>query len=190
MIDTPPEPAAAQEQLIEEKLIGCGLKAGGFSVRYEDYLQSIEVVITPAAGATPEQFGCINEAAFPEIVTFEDGPMFTQYIEYLDELYRPQALADAQAALTEQGLLKNFPAREDFGTLADYARALEAHAGFAPGTMLRFDGDKVLVFGPPSNAMLADTDLERLSVLLAVVLYASARDGFTIGFIGNDKIRE
>ncbi|WP_086608983.1 hypothetical protein [Erythrobacter donghaensis] len=190
MIDTPPEPPAAQEQLIESKLIGCGLKAEGFSVRYEDYLQSIEVRITPAAGATPEHFGCIKEAAFPEIVTFEDGPMFAQYNEYIGELYRPQILAGAQTALAEQGLLENFPAREDYSTPADYARALEAHAGFAPGTMLRFEGDKTLVFSPANNDMLAEADYERFAVLLNVIIFASARDGFTFGFTGNDKYRE
>ncbi|QDH34415.1 hypothetical protein [Porphyrobacter sp. YT40] len=190
MMDTPPEPPTAQEQLIESKLIGCGLKAGGFSVRYEDYLQSIEVRIMPVAGATPEHFGCIKEAAFPEIVTFEDGPMFMQYNEYLEELYRPQALADARAALDARGLLENFPAREDYATLADYARALEAHAGYAPGTMLQFEGDETLVFDPANNDLLAEADYERLAVLLNVIKFASARDGFTFGFIGNDKYRE
>lgn len=99
MIDTPPEPPPAQEQVIERKLVDCGLKAGGFTVKYEDELQGTEVVISPVAEASSELFPCIREAAFPEIVTFRDVAMFEQYRDFETEVMRPQMLADAETSL-------------------------------------------------------------------------------------------
>ncbi len=190
MIDTPPEPPPAQEQVIERKLLACGLKASGFSVTYEDYLQSIEVVITPAAGATPDHFGCIHEAAFPEIVRFADGSMYQGYMAYVAELFRPQVMADAEAALKKLGLWERFPRREDYADLANFARALEAHAGFVPGTILRAEADTQIAVDPVDRNRLIEMDYERLATLLVVLNFASARDRFSIGFIGNDKVRE
>ncbi|KPF63373.1 hypothetical protein [Porphyrobacter sp. AAP60] len=190
MIDTPSEPPAVQEHIIEQKLLECGLKAGGFSVKYEDYLQSIEIIITPEAGATPEHFGCIHEAAFPEVVSFADAEMYRRYMAYVDALFRPQMLADAEAELKKRGLWDNFPARDGYPTLADYARALEAHAGFAPGTMLRAEDSERVAFDPYDNQQFAAIDFERVGALLAVLVFASARNGFSMGFIGNDKVRE
>lgn len=190
MIDMPPEPPPAQEQVIEQKLLACGLKSGGFTVRYEDYLQRIEVVITPAAGATPDHFGCIHEAAFPEIVTFEDRTMYQKYMAYVGELFRPQMLADLEANLRASGLWEDFPRREDYPLLADYARALEVHAGVEPGTAFRAENDKQLAFDPPLGDQAYAEFAERYSDLLMVGMYAAAMGDFSIGFTGNEKFRE
>ena len=190
MIDTPPEPPPAQEQVIAQKLVACGLKAEGFTVRYEEELQSIEVVITLEAGATPNHFGCIHEAAFPEIVRFVDGTMYQDYMAYVAELFRPQVMADAEAELKKLSLWESFPRREEYADLADFARALEAHAGFAPGTILRAEADTQIAVDPVDRNLLIQMDYERLGTLLVVLKFASARDGFSIGFIGNDKVRE
>lgn len=190
MIDTPPEPLAAQEQPIERKLLDCGLKAGGFTVRYEDDLQNILIVITPSAQAKPEQFVCIREAAGFEIVTFEDTEMFGAYMQVLEELARPQVLAEAEMALEERGLWENFPKRSDYAAFADYLRALEIHAGFAPGTVLQAEGDRQVRLKPSSDELFDEVSYERWATLLAVLKFASAREGFPIGFVGNDKYRE
>jgi hypothetical protein len=190
MIDTPTEPPPAQEHVIEQKLLECGLKVGGFSVKYEDYLQGIEVVITPEAGVTSDHFACIHEATFPDIVTFADGDMYRRYVAHLEEMFRPQVLADAEAELKKRGLWENFPTRDGYTTLADYARALEAHAGYAPGTMLRAEGSHRVAVDPTDRDLIAATNFERMAVLLAVLRFASARDGFTMAFIGNDKFHD
>ena len=104
MIETPPEPLPAQEQVIEQKLLDCGLKVGGFTVKYEDYLDGIEVVITPVAGATPDHFDCIRGSIYPEFVRFEDYAMYDQYMAYEADLVRPQVLAEVEAALKERDL--------------------------------------------------------------------------------------
>lgn len=176
--------------MIEQKLLDCGLKAGGFTVRYENELQSIEVVITSAAGAASEQFGCIREAVFPEIVEFEDHAMYQQYTEFEEELIRPQVLAEFEANLRASGLWDDFPDRQDYPNLADFARALEAHAGIEPGTAFKVEGDNQLTFDPPRVDQDYAEFAERYSDLLAVALYAAAKEGFSFGFIGNDKFRD
>lgn len=186
MIDMPPEPPPAQEQVIERKLLDCGLKAGGFTVRYEDELQSIEVVIRPAAGAGSEQFPCIFEAVWPEIVNFEDSVTTEQYYAYVSDQLQDQILADAQAGLKERGLLDGFPDRSRYTTLADYIRALEAHAGFAPGSVLQLDGENRLTIVFPESIEPAETSYERFATLLAVLKFASASGEFKMGFVGNE----
>jgi len=47
----PPEPPPL-EQIIEQKLVACGLSSSGFTVTYQDELQSIEVVISDEVRAT------------------------------------------------------------------------------------------------------------------------------------------
>lgn len=189
MIDTLPEPPAALEQVIERKLLDCGLKAGGFTVRYEDYLQSVEVVILPPAGATPVHFACIREAAFPEIVTFEDRAMFRQYLDFEAELVRPQVLADAETALKEYGRWEGFPRRAGFASLNLYAHALEWHLGFAPGSLYKVSGD-ALEFDPPREDFLAARSLEHYAPVMAAMSYASASDRVRFFIIGNEKVAE
>lgn len=189
MIDTPPEPPPAQEQVIEQKLLDCGLKAGGFSVRYENELQSIEIAIKPTAEVLTEQFSCIREAAFPEIVTFEDQKMFVQYMAFEAELMRPQALADSEVALKEYGLWEGFPRPGGFATLDGYAHALERHLGFASGSLFKVNGD-ALTFDPPRDEFLAAGSFERYTPVMAAMSFASASDNVQFYFIGNDKVRE
>ena len=189
MIDTSPEPPAAQEQFIAQKLVGCGLKADGFTVRYENHLQSIEVVITPRAGATPELFPCIREAAFPDIVTFEDGAMFQQYLDFETEIMRPQVLADAEAALKSYGRWEGFPRRGDFPALDAYAHALERHLGFAPGSLFKASGD-ALQFDPPREDFLSVRSFERYAPVMAARGYASAKEKVEFFVMGNDKMRD
>lgn len=190
MIDQAPEPPAAQEQVIESKLLDCGLKAGGFTVRHEDELDGFEVVIASSAGATPARFRCIFDATYPEIVRFDDLAVEEQYNAFAEEQVRPQVFADLERELRIVGLWEGFPERGAFTTLEDFAHALEAHAGFSPGTMLRAEADTRIVVDFMDRKLLVQMDYERLATLLVVLKFASARDRFSIGFIGNDKVRE
>ncbi|MXO66336.1 hypothetical protein [Altericroceibacterium endophyticum] len=189
MIDVPPEPLSTQEQVIEQRLLDCGLNSGGFSVRYEDYLQSIEIVIASSAGATTDDFKCISEASGYEIVRFEDGAMFAAYMDFASELARPEMMVMFEDSLKEVGLWEGFPEREDFGSLKDYAEALEVHAGLEPGAALRVSGDGIL-FDPPNASADYEDFAERYSNLLSVVAYASTRDRLNFGFLGNERVEE
>ena len=189
MIDVPPEPLPTQEQVIEQRLLDCGLNAGGFTVKYEDYLQSIEISIAPGAGASSDNFACIKEAAGYEIVTFQDGAMFAAYMEFASELARPEMTEMYASRLKEAGLWKGFPDREDFRSLEEYAKALEVHAGMKPGSALRVSGDGILFDPPFASPTFADF-AESYSNLLSLVAYASTRDRVKFGFIGNERVAE
>ena len=184
MIDMPPASPPSQEQVIEKRLIECGLNAKGVSVKYEGYLQSIEIVIRPNSGATADHFRCIKDAAGYEIVTFEDRDMYVAYNEYASVLARPQVLDGFKASLEEKGLLEGFPERRKFDNFNEYAKALETHGGLKPGTALRVSGDGI-VFDPPLDDKNSADFMKCYSDLLAIVGYASALERFNFGFIGN-----
>lgn len=189
MIDMPPAPLPSAEQVIEQRLAECGLDVRGVSVRYEDYLQSIEIVIRPTAGATANHFGCIKSAAGYEIVTFEDREMYKAYSDYTTELARPEMLENLKARLQEKGLLEALPERASFESLDAYAKALEAHGGVAPGSVLRVSGDEIL-FDPPRDDKSPAAFLDHYSDLIGIIGYLSVRDGLRFAFIGNEQFSE
>ncbi|HEX7750987.1 MAG TPA: hypothetical protein VF440_01150 [Novosphingobium sp.] len=183
MTDLPPS-APTQEQIIERKLLDCGLDARGISVKYEDELQSIEIRIRPASGATADHFKCIRDAAGHEIATFEDGKMFLAYSDYASEEARPQVLEMFKDGLRKRNLLEGFPERGSFANLADYARALELHGKISPGSTLQVSGDEI-VFDPAHDQKSPADFVEKYSDLLAIVGYACALERIKFGFIGN-----
>ena len=194
MIDMPPVPPPSPEKVIEQRLIECGLDVSGVSIRYEDYLQSIEIVIRPTAGATADHFECIKNAAGYEIVTFEDREMYRAYSDYTAELARPEMLESLKARLQEKGLLEDLPERGNFENLEAYAKALEAHGGVAPGSVLRVYGDEIL-FYPPRDYPPRDDEspaafLDHYSDLIGIIGYLSMRDGFGFAFIGNEQLSD
>jgi hypothetical protein len=183
---TMPASPQAPEHVIEQRLVECGLSRNSFTVKYEDYLQSIEIVITPGAGARKEHFSCIHQAVEHEIVTFSDGGMQKAYSDYVSELLRPQMLENATAELKKRGLLKDFPDRSSFASLELYAQALERHSGLAPRSTLRVSGEAI-VFDPPGGQTNFKHFDKRYSKLLAVIMFACARGDFkSFGFIGNE----
>ncbi|MFC3785724.1 hypothetical protein GGR90_002110 [Sphingopyxis italica] len=189
MIDMPAEPPPAHEQVIEQRLAQCGLDIGGVSVRFEDYLQSTEIVIRPTAGATVDHFECIKNAAGYEIVTFEDREMYQAYSDYTAELARPEMLESLKARLQEKGLLEALPERASFENLDAYAKALEAHGGVAPGSVLRVYGDEIL-FYPPRDGESPAAFVDHYSDLIGIIGYLSVRDGLRFAFIGNEQFSE
>ncbi|WP_394730998.1 hypothetical protein [Altererythrobacter sp. GH1-8] len=189
MMDLPPEPPLPQEQVIEQRLVECGLDATGISVKYEDYLQSIEIVIAPNAGATADHFPCIRDASGNEIVRFEDGEAYTAYNEFVFELIRPDVLAMYESRLKEIGLWEEFPSRRSFDTLEQYAMALEEHAGVEPGSTLEVSEDTI-TFDPQLERIDHNDFIDRYADLFVVVSYASAKENLGLGFVGNGKVRE
>lgn len=175
----------ALEQVIEQRLVECGLSSGGFTVKYEDYLQSIEIVITPAAGARRDQFPCIRQAAEHEIVSFADGGMQKAFSDFETELMRPQMLESTAAELKKLGLLAGFPDRKSFANLELFAEALERHSGLIPKSTLNVAGTTI-VFDPPKGHTNSKDFDKRYSKLIAVMLFAIVRGDADFAFIGNE----
>lgn len=188
-MDLPPQPP---EQVIEQRLVDCGLDRKGLSISYSDLLQGIEIVIAPSANATVEHFGCIRTAAAGEIVTFQQGNLANAYADSSYELIRPQMLESARKSLAERGLLQGLPERKDYQDEAEFAKALEVHCGFKPGSVIQstVSGMTILPLAMPKGPMTGPR-FEKFSGLLAALMYFAARDGdIKIGFIGNEAYRE
>jgi hypothetical protein len=167
-------PPPADEQAIEQRLVVCGLSRDGFSVKYENYLQSIEIVIEPAAGAREDHFPCIRQAVQHGIVSFADTRMQRAYSNFEIELFRPQMLEIAKAELKKLRLLKNFPDPKSYANLELYAEALEQHSGLMPRSRLRVSGTEIVVEPPSVDSNFEDLR-DRYSSLMAVLMFASAR---------------
>lgn len=193
MIDTPPEPPAAHAYVIEQRLTACGLAAEGVALQYDANLEGFYIIVSAKAGATPEQFACIHEAAAEEFVVFDQPELAGQYHAYTRERLRPQVMAEAEKKLRERGLWDGFPARENYAAFGSYLEALEAHAGLEPGKWLRATNETSITLDLPVSGADIDTfeAIEQQSAdLLMVLFYATARDRTEFGFIGNDKAPE
>ncbi|WP_068080861.1 hypothetical protein [Novosphingobium rosa] len=182
MIDAPAPPPSTYA--IEQKLQQCGLKAGGLTVVYRQELQSIEIIIDEPAGATKDMFGCIRQAAGPEVVTYKNAAMQQAYADQQEELDRQKMLAYATTALEKRGLLAGFPARSDFASNGLFAQALEQRCGGKPGEFLMASRDGVMLRSAPEA--FDETRFGKMTCLVAELIYVSARDkSFKIDMIGN-----
>ena len=183
MIDMPQVPPSAYEQVLTHKLLQCGLRNGGFTVKYEEELQSIEIVIDKEA-ASAEHFDCIKQAAGHEIVTFKDPELQQAYQDRILEALRPKILADASAELEKRGVLDGFPERSAFGSDKLFAEALERQCGMEPGSF--FVPGRSGLIGQPKFGRQSKADEERMSCLMAAIMYVGAKgEHFKFGFIGN-----
>lgn len=185
MIDMPQVPPPAYAQMLTQKLLECGLRNGGFTVKYEDELQSVEIVIDKSARASAEHFDCIKEAVDHQIVTFKDSDLQQAYQDRVFETLRPKMLADARAELEKRGVLNGFPERSKFGSDKLFAEALERQCGMLPGSF--FVQSEWGLIGQPKLDGQSKADEDRMSCLMAAIMYVSARgDGFKFGFMGNE----
>ena len=185
MIDMPPDPQSSHEQVIEEKLIQCGLKAGGFTVKYESELQSIAIVIEKQAGASRDNMDCIREAVDRGIVIFREDDIQKAYDEKIFEALKPKMLSDARAALDKVGLLNNFPERSNYASDKLFAEALERHCGIKPGAFFIESQGRLIV--QPKLESRGKADEGRMACLMNAVIYVGAKGGeFQFGFVGNE----
>lgn len=189
MIDMPQVPPPAYEQVLTQKLLECGLRNGGFTVKYEVELQSVQIVIDKEAGASAEHFYCIQQAADYEIATFKDPDLQKAYQDRAFEALRPKMLADAQAALEKRGVFDGFPERSKFGSDKLFAEALERQCGMKPGSF--FVQSQWGLIGQPNLGGQSKADEDRMSCLMSAILYVSAKgENFKFGFIGNEAAPE
>lgn len=185
----PPQPPIHQEQAIQQKLVECGLNADGFTVKYEDYLQSIEIVIDESAGASESDFACIHKAVDHEIVTFKKADLQVAYLDFVGEIYRPQMLAEAEKSLEKRGLLKDFPERASFSTDKLFAEALERHCGVERGSFF-VESEWGLTAQPQmTDKPIEGPEWDKVTCLMSAMMYVAAKgEVFKVGFIGNEAI--
>jgi|TARA_R100000501_G_scaffold10060_4_gene19970 hypothetical protein len=185
MIDMPQIPPPAYEQGLTQELLQCGLQNGGFAVKYAEELQGVEVVIHKEAGASPEHFDCIRQAAGSKFVTFENPELQQAYVDQSSEALRPTVLADARAELEKHGVFDGFPERSELNSDKLFAEALERKCGIKPGSF--FFQNQLGLIGQPEVSRHSKDYGEQMSCLIAAITYADAKgDDFKFGFIGNE----
>lgn len=185
MIDMPQVPPPAYEQVLTQKLLKCGLRNGGFTVKYEDELQSVEIVIEKAVGGSAANIDCIREAVGYEIVTFKDQTLQQAYQDRVYETLRPKMLADAKAELVKRGIFDGLPERSKYASDKLFAEALERHCGLQSGSY--FVESQWGLIAQPKAERQSKAEEAKMSCLGAAIMYASARgDDFKFGFIGNE----
>lgn len=183
----PQVPPPAYEQVLTHKLLRCGLRNGGFTVKYEDELQSVEIVIDKNAGVSAKHFECIRNAVGYEMVSFKDPALQQAYQDRAFEASKPKILADAQAELERRGVLDGFPERSKFRSDKLFAEALERQCDMEPGSF--FVQSQWGLIGQPSKDRLSKTDADRMSCLMAAIAFVSAKDeDFKFSFIGNEAV--
>lgn len=173
--------------MVTQKLVQCGLRASGFTVRYEPVLQSVEVVIGDDAGATEEHVECIRQAAGSDIVTIHDPVVRQAYDDRVAEVMRPVMLASARAELERHGALKDFPRRSAYLTDKGFAEALEQQCGLVPGFAF-VEGHGGLILRADA---IDSQSFDKLTCVLAAAQYADAQgDRFSFGLIGNEQVAD
>lgn len=187
MVDMPQVPPPAYEQVVTQKLLQCGLRDGGFTVRYEDELQSVEIVIDKEAGATSEQIECIRQAASNEIVTFKDPELQKAYQDRVFAAFRPKMLANARADLEKRGVLDGFPERSDYASDKLFGEALERQCGMKPGSF--FVQSQWGLIGQPKLDRQSKVEEDRMACMMTAIMHVSAKgEDFKFGFVGNEAV--
>ena len=187
MIDMPQVTPPAYEQIVTQKLLQCGLREGGFTVRYEDELQSVEIVIDKEAGATSEQIECIRQAASDDIVSFKDPELQRLYQDRVFAAFKPKMLADARANLEKRGALDGFPERSDYASDKLFGEALERQCGLKPGSF--FVQSRWGLIGQPKLDRQNKAEEDGMACMMAAIMYVSAKgEAFKFGFVGNEAV--
>jgi hypothetical protein len=185
-MDLPPEPQIQSIEVIEQRLVDCGLNKKGFSIEYSELLQAREIVIGKNADASVGHFPCIHTALGLEFVTFEDAQMGEEYRNFSNELARPQILEYAKNGLAEVGLLEGFPERAKYKNDKRFAEAIEVHCGLDAGSVLK-EVEGGLTLQPDDLELDSVTLSEKYRRLIAAVIYAQAKgDIQNFGFVGNE----
>ena len=183
----PQVPPPAYEQVLTQKLLQCGLPDGGFTVKYEDELQSVEIVIGKEAEVTLEQIECIRQATGYEIVSFKDPELQKAYQDRVFAALSPRLLADARTALEKRGILDGFPERSNYGSDKLFAEALERQCGMEPGSF--FVQSQWGLIGQPKRDHLRKADEESRVCMMTAIMYVTARgEDFKFGFVGNEAV--
>ncbi|MBO9518462.1 MAG: hypothetical protein J7493_10370 [Porphyrobacter sp.] len=194
MIDLPPQMPPVPEN-IAQALAECGVRAGEFTITYDDVLQGNVIKFSAQSGVTTENMECIWRATWPDFPEFADATLQEAYAaigqSYFDAHFKGQVIASARGRLEQRGLLDTLPQKNDFPNREDFAAALEQHCGFERRTILRVEGDTFTVWPQTEVASYSAPEFEKFACLFAALTLAAEDDsGLKIGLIGNEKFRE
>ena len=165
------------------KLERCGVDRARVKISYEDYLQDYEMTIDGSADAlSDEQYAAIAEVASSDghIITFNDEAARNRLWRAAHKL----GVDKARQWLAERGKLEGLPAFDATQSdLPTYARALEAHLGFTPGSMLEVRD--VATLGRQQIVVRSFANSEQYSMAVYAITASNLREsGVITGVIG------
>lgn len=195
MIDASPQMPPLPNKPVAEAIVDCGVRAGRFTVTYEDDLQGNMIIFVKESGSSKSNLQCIWNATWSEFVQFNEPELQKAYDaigkEYYDTHLKWQRSEDARADLAKHRLLESLPKAFDFQSREEFAVALERHCGFVPHSMLRVEGDSFTVWPQGLAAPTSDAELDKFSCLFsALTLAAEADASLKIGFVGNERVAD
>lgn len=166
-----------------ENLEKCGVDRTHVNIRYEDYLQDFDITINgPAEALSDEQYAAIAETVSTcgYIITFNDEAARNR----LSHAQQKQGVDQARRWLAERGKLEGLPAFDATRTdLVTYARALEAHLGFVPGSTLEVRD--IATLGRQQIAIRYFGDADQYSMAVYAITASNLREsGVITGYIG------
>ena len=195
MIDASPQMPPLPDKPVAEAIVDCGVRAGRFTVTYEDDLRGNMIIFAKESGASKGNLQCIWNATWSEFVQFTEPELQMDYDaigrKYYDTHLKGQRLEAARADLAKHGLLESLPKAFDFQSREEFAVALERHCGFVPHTTLRVEGDSFTIWPQGLAAPTSDAELDKLSCLFSsLTLAAEADASLKIGFVGNERVAD
>jgi hypothetical protein len=194
MVDLPPQMPPVPEN-IAQALTDCGVRAGEFTITYDDDLRGNVITFSAQSGANAKNIECIWRATWADFPEFADPALQNAYEavgkSYFDTHFKSQFIASARDRLAQRGLLENLPKAKDFQNRDDFAVALEQHCGFQPKSVLRVSGESFTLWPQTGVSDPGAPDFDKYSCLLSALTLAAEEDGnLKIGFVGNEKIAE
>ena len=190
MIDLPPPPN--YEQAIEA-IVQCEIPRENVQITYQDYLQSDEIRISDIGGVTEEKLRCLKNAVHPfYVLTLIDQSQMSEFYSFVEIEDRPKRKAEAREWLRANNLLDRVPEFDSARGLGEFAADLEKACGFNRNSALMLFEDTSLTLDP--DFIRSDDFMKRgeAVICLGSMIAASNADqyGISLGFIGNEHIRE
>lgn len=165
-----------------ERISQCGL--GEVSIRYEEVLQAEVLTVAGATSVSDEQLACADKAA--SYYDLELPPAVQpRYDSIRDARLSAYFLKEAQAWLTERGLLERVP-KYQAGVTDDEAFTPQVETLCGPRAKGAFQSQYGFHAISPDWVQRNLAPFEEGAEVLACLMNVARVAGFDIGFIGNE----
>ena len=189
MIDLPPP---SYEQTIEA-VVKCDISHANIRIKYEDYLQSDEVVVSDLGTVTDDKLRCLRAAVHPfYILTIRNAEQQAAFYDLSQKDDRPRQLTEAREWARSRGMLDRVPTYDPERGVDEFSAALDVACGFKRGGALQPGGGSWVTVRPDvvsTNELTKSS--KALECLMQMFAASNAPDkGIKFGFIGNEALAE
>lgn len=167
-------------------IVSCGVPQANIRIVFDAFLQADVVRISDVGSDDPQRLRCLLRSVHPfYIVEIEEPVQNNAYGQLVLEEGATRARAEGEKWLRAHELFDGAPRFESGRmSLADYARAVEAHCDVEPGTALELLSDGTLT---PTKAfigsVLKNGGQQLTCIMNVLALSNQARGGVAFGFV-------